>query len=296
MATLLKDWSECTRRTPASTRPSGVTSNLRVPRASRGTLCHDVEMTTVDTHQDGMPCWVDIMVDTEEQHHDLRAFLSTLFDWTWDGGGPEMGHYALAHHNGQPVLGLGRNAGSTGETTTYFSTSSIEATAAKATELGASFAMPIMPVMELGSMAVLKDPTDALFGLWQPGTFHGFGVQYEANAPGWFDHVSERADEAGAFYASLSGHQLTPLEPPMRVLQNGDQWYASLSPLPDHETPAWKPIFVVDSLERIHETVPRHGGAILVESMPVPGSALCLFTEPVNGTTMIVMQGGEQPA
>jgi hypothetical protein len=29
--------------------------------------------------------------------------------------------------------------------------------------------------------------------------------------------------------------------------------------------------------------------------MPVPGSAICTFTEPVNGTLMTVMRGGQAP-
>ena len=64
-------------------------------------------MTTFTSHEDGMPSWVDIMVPNEEQHHDKRAFLTALFDWTWDLGGPEMGSYATASSNGAPVMGLG---------------------------------------------------------------------------------------------------------------------------------------------------------------------------------------------
>jgi hypothetical protein len=77
--------------------------------------------------------------------------------------------------------------------------------------------------------------------------------------------------------------------------QKGEQWYASLTQLPSGESPQWKPIYIVDSLERVREVVPRHGGTILVEEMPVPGSALCIFSEPVNGTIMTVMRGGQHP-
>jgi predicted enzyme related to lactoylglutathione lyase len=243
-----------------------------------------------------MPCWVDITVETEEQHHAMRAFLSTLYDWTWDLGGPEMGFYSIASLNGSPVLGLGRNEGGRGAMTTYFSTSKIDDAVARATDLGASVVVPAMQVMDLGSMALLADPTGATFGLWQPGSFHGFGVEYEENAPGWFDHASSDPARAGEFYASLTGHQLTTLEGDMRILQNGEQWFASVSNSPTGQGPLWNPIIVVDSLERIHEVVPRHGGAILIEEMPVPGSAICVFSEPVNGTLMTVMRGGEHPS
>ena len=45
----------------------------------------------------------------------------------------------------------------------------------KALDLGATVMMPVMPVMEIGAMAVLIDPSGAPYGLWQAGTFAGSG-------------------------------------------------------------------------------------------------------------------------
>jgi uncharacterized protein len=252
-------------------------------------------MSTVTHHEEAMPCWIDIMVANEEEHHDTRAFLSALFDWTWELGAPETGFYAMAQVDGAPVLGLGQMPEATGAMTTYFATSSIEDALGKATAAGATVVMPAMTVMDAGAMAVLLDPSGATYGLWQPDQFSGFGVMYEPNAPGWFDHVSSDPQRDGEFYESVSGHQLTAMDGDMRILQNGEQWYASVSYAQDGEKAQWKPIFVVDSLARIHETVPRHGGAIVIPEMPVPGSTICVFSEPVNGTLMTVMAAGDHP-
>ena len=252
-------------------------------------------MTTLTSFDEGMPCWVDIVVSNEEQHHDKRAFLTALFDWTWDLGTPEMGHYSTALSNGRAVMGLSVGEGMNGAATTYFSTNDLESAVARASKLGANVMMPVTQIMDIGTMALLVDPFGVTYGLWQPGVFSGFGVMYEENAPGWFDHASLDPEGASEFYASLSGHDVTSPGPDMRVLQKGEQWYASLTQLPSGESPQWKPIYIVDSLERIREVVPRHGGTILVEEMPVPGSALCIFSEPVNGTVMSVMRGGQHP-
>lgn len=251
-------------------------------------------MTKFSSFEEAMPCWVDVMVETDDEHQATRAFLSALFDWSWDVGGPEMGHYSLATTGGLNVFGLGQGEGSTGAATTYFSTSNINDVVARASDNGASVLMGPMDVMDLGSMAILTDPLGATFGLWQPGTFQGFGVMHELNAPGWFDHASSDPARASDFYLKLSGHQLTTPADDMRVIANGDQWYASFSQSDDGHA-RWQPIYVVDALERAREVVTRHGGAILVEERPVPGSAICVFTEPVNGTTMTVMRGGERP-
>jgi predicted enzyme related to lactoylglutathione lyase len=251
-------------------------------------------MTKFSSFDDGMPCWVDVAVANEEEHEAKRAFLSALFDWTWQLGEPEMGNYALAMSQDLPVLGLMQMEGAQGVATSYFSTSNIDDAIARATDDGATVVVPRMDVTDLGSMAVLVDPVGAAFGLWQPGTFHGFGVMHEANAPGWFDESSEDPARATEFYLKLSGHQLVTPDAGMAVLTNGDNWYASLTKV-EGEPARWMPIYVVDSLERAREVITRHGGAILVEEMPVPGSAICVFTEPVNGATMTVMRGGEHP-
>jgi predicted enzyme related to lactoylglutathione lyase len=249
-------------------------------------------MATVTSFDNGMPCWVDAMVPTAEAHHETREFLSALFDWTWQEGDADTSYYALAFSQGRPVMGLGIFDGGQGAFTTYFSTSDVEATIACSLELGATAMMPAMNVMDLGKMAILIDPVGAAYGLWQPASFHGFGVVYEENTPGWFDQVSHDPARASQFYAALSGHDVTTPAPEMRILQNGEQWYASVSHSPTDESPRWTPVYIVNSLERVHELVPRLGGTILIKEMPVPGSALCTFLEPVNGTTMTVMRGG----
>ena len=41
-------------------------------------------MTKFERYDDAMPCWVDVMVENDDEHQALRDFLSTVFDWTWD--------------------------------------------------------------------------------------------------------------------------------------------------------------------------------------------------------------------
>ena len=250
-------------------------------------------MPTITSHDDGMPIWVDIMVATPEQIHELRVFLSALFDWTWQVGAPEMGYYSQALHDGAPVLGVGSHESSSGQATVYFATSDIDQSTTMALDLGASMVTPAMAVMDLGSLAVLRDPTGATYGLWQPQTFQGFGALYEANAPGWFDHTSTDPGAAAAFYGAITGHQITEPSPDMKILHNKEQWFASISHSQTGAPPQWMPIYVVDSLTKIHEVVPRHGGSIVIKEMPVPGSTISVFSEPVNGTLWTVMAAGE---
>jgi len=242
-----------------------------------------------------MPNWVDVIVENADQHEALRTFLSAVFGWTWQLGSADTGFYAVAQHDGSPVLGLGQGEGGSGEWTTYFCSEDIDHDVARATELGASVGFGPWKVMDAGSMAILSDPVGARFGLWQADQFSGFGVGYEPGAPGWFDHASSDPATALAFYREFTQQSVVDAGPDMNVLAHGDQWFASLSPSPRGGEATWNAIFVVDTLERVHAVVPEHGGTIIEKEMPVPGSAICVFTDPVFHSAVTVMRAGNHP-
>ncbi len=253
-------------------------------------------MVTVESHDEGMPVWVDAMVSAPAQLAALKEFFAGVFDWTWDHGVAETGHYSLARLDGRAVLGLGQMEITTGTLVTYFSTQNVERRVARAQGLGATVIVGPTPIMDQGTMALLLDPTGAVHGLWQAHTFEGFGALYESGAPGWFDHVS--ADPAGAarYYSALFGHALLEPDPGLRILTAGEQWFASLSsPQVLAGQTHWNPVFVVRSLEETRDAALAGGATVLVENMPVPGSAVSAFLEPVCGNVLTMMRSGEQP-
>lgn len=253
-------------------------------------------MTHTEQHPSGTPAWVDVMVGNETDRLALMSFYRTLFDWTWEVGTEETGFYSIALHGGHPVMGLGQESSGTGTQVVYFATDDIDEATTKAAALGATVFMGPIKVMNQGSMALLADPVGAVHGLWQPVDFKGFGAMYEPNAPGWFDHASKDPDAAAHYYEALLGHKVSEPEPSMKILTVGDQWVASCSyDLIDRPMARWNPIYVVDSLSRIRDTVRELGGTVIVEEMPVPGSAICVVSEPVAQSTLTVMRAGDAP-
>jgi len=208
-------------------------------------------------HAQGMPCWVDASVRSAQRREGLIDFYSALFGWSFDVDAPETGFYSIARHNGKAVLGIGEQSDGQGRWVIYFSTSDIERTIERVKANGGQVFSPPMQVMDVGQMALALDPTGAVHGLWQPITFAGFEVLYEPNAPGWF--------------ASFS-HEDSANQPAQ-----------------------WTPVFVVDSLDRIRGRVRELGGTIIVEEVPVPGSAISIFQDPVVGNYVTVMRAGEDP-
>ena len=241
-----------------------------------------------------MPCWVDVMVETTEQREKVMNFYSALYGWTWEVGAEEMGYYSIANDGTGPVMGLGQGPGGQGAMVTYFATSDIDASAAKATELGGTVFMGPMVVPGAGSMALVTDPTGAVHGLWQAGDFPGFGDVYEPGTPGWFDHSSSDPDTAVAYYQALLAQSVLEPSPGMKVLSAGEQWFASISPNENAERPAaqWNAIYIVEKLADMRDKVRSLGATVVLEEMPVPGSAISTFMEPVMNTAVTVMGAG----
>ena len=241
----------------------------------------------------GTPCWVDYTVATLDEQVALQRFLTDLYGWRWSGGGQETGHYATATLDGSPVMGVSVGAGSPSLPTTYFATGDTAASVERARGLGGRVVFGPVHVFDLGWTTIIADPTGATHGLWEPQEFAGFGRMYEPNAPGWFDHVSRDSEAAARYYVALTGHTVFEPEPGMRVLQHDGAWFASVTqPQVAEDEPRWNPVYVVDTLSRTLDVVRRHGGQVLVEEMPVPGSSISVFRDPVVGSVMTVMAAG----
>lgn len=255
-------------------------------------------MPQVSQHAQGMPCWVDASVSTSIQRQSLIDFYGALFGWSFDVNTPETGFYSIARNNGKAVLGIGEQPGGQGRWVTYFSTTDIARTAERAKDNGGDVFFPPMQVMDVGWMALVMDPYGAVHGLWQPITFPGFEVMYEPNSLGWFDHVSEDTQGAATYYEHVLGNGIeSDAQENMTILRRGDQWFASLThEVSSNQPPQWTPVFVVDSLDRIKNRVRELGGTVVVEEMPVPGSAISIFQDPVLGNYMTVMGAGENSA
>ncbi len=252
-------------------------------------------MPKIETHVNGMPVWNDVMVETAEQRQGVMDFYTSLYGWTWDVSGEEMGYYSIASLNGEPVMGLGQGPGGSGSLIPYFLTDDIDASASKASALGGTVFMGPMEVPGAGSMALVSDPTGAVHGFWQAGDFAGFGVNYEAGAPGWWDHSSNDPDGAAIYYEGITGHSVIEPSPGMKILAQGEQWFASVSEnqVPERPTAQWSPLYIVDQLEDARAKLRELGATIVVEEMPVPGSAICVFVEPIMNCAVTIMGAGQ---
>ena len=159
----------------------------------------------------------------------------------------------------------------------YVSVKSADESAAKAKELGAALLKEPFDVATVGRMAVIKDPTNAVFAIWQAGTHAGAGVY---NVPGsfcWNELGTTDTNKAKAFYTGLFGwgaktENMGPME--YTIFLNGDrpgggmfQLTPEMGPIPPH----WLTYFAVDDCDAKVAQAESLGGKTMKPADDIPG-------------------------
>ena len=101
-----------------------------------------------------------------------QPFYEKLFGWSMKPS-PE---YTEFSNQGQPIGGIMQLAKEWGNVPShwngYFLVASVDASAAKATQLGGSLKMPPSDIPNVGRFAIVADPQGATFSLFQPAPRH----------------------------------------------------------------------------------------------------------------------------
>jgi predicted enzyme related to lactoylglutathione lyase len=115
-------------------------------------------------NDDTPPAWIDITAKNAEAS---RTFYAQLFGWRL--ALVEALGYALIEPGPRTLPGGIGQADDTHPTgiTTYFSVDDVEATIARAAQLGSKIATPPWEVPGLGKMAIMLDPDGNRVGLWE---------------------------------------------------------------------------------------------------------------------------------
>ncbi len=164
-------------------------------------------MSERTSYTPGTPCWVELSGTPDIEASE--SFYRELFGWEMPElpNSAELGGYRRAKKNGKDVAGVSprMEEGQPTVWATYVSVEDAEATLAKVTEAGGEPIAEPMDVMGLGTMAVFTDPTGAVCGIWQPGTFAGAELVNEPGAFGWNELGTRDAEGAKAFYGAVFG-------------------------------------------------------------------------------------------
>lgn len=150
--------------------------------------------------KEGTPCWVDAMFSDLEG---AKRFYGDVLGWTFGESASEHGNYTQAYSDGKAVAAVvppmpGSEEGESAWCL-YFASPDAKATAAKIKAAGGELLMEPMKVDEFGTMVLAKEPSGAVFGVWQPQQHKGFEKRGEPGSYAWAELFTRDTDAVDGF-------------------------------------------------------------------------------------------------
>ncbi|MFB6825267.1 VOC family protein [Streptomyces virginiae] len=261
-------------------------------------------------YKPGTPCWIDLMVPDQQAALD---FYCDLFGWQGEVGPAEQGGYSVCTLKGRPVAGIMKAMNPDGTIpdpmpptvwTTYLSTDAIDPTIKSVTDAHGTVMMGPVDVMDLGRMAVVADPTGAVFGLWQANSFDGAGIVNEHGALIWNELSTSDVPAAAAFYSAIlpistSASQMPGAEGYTEFKASGRVvgGMMNLDKTPPGTPPNWLPYFQVDNVDEIQAAAVRAGATVLAPAFDMVAGRMAVLADPQGGPFAVITSTvTEQPA
>jgi len=166
-------------------------------------------MAEYSSHAPGTFCWPELATTDQKS---AVSFYRSLFGW--DVNEQPIGPtetYSIFQLRGKDVGAAytmraeERQHGAPPHWNAYVTVANADESANRAKALGGTVLAPPFDVMDSGRMAILQDPTGAVFQIWQPKNHIGAKVMREPGAPTWTELATRDPEAAKTFYTSLFG-------------------------------------------------------------------------------------------
>lgn len=243
------------------------------------------------SHAPGTPSWVDVQTSDPAG---AKSFYSALFGWEYDDmpvGHDEAGNpavYSLAKKNGKDVAAIAPlpMPGVPPHWNTYVTVADVDASAAKVAGAGGTVVMDAFDVMDAGRMAVIADPTGAMFNLWTAKESIGAEIVNEHGALCWTELLSPDVAAAAKFYNAIFGWDANAMEMPgmsYTEFKLGDRGIAGgMKPPMDGMPAVWGIYFAVDDADKAAEIAASSGGTVMQPPMDIPPGRMALIADPAG--------------
>src|SRR5215469_10245358 len=229
-------------------------------------------MTTTTQNKPGSFCWMELATSDQSA---AKKFYSDLFGWTVDDApmAPDE-FYSMFKLDGKDAAAAytlrqdQREQGVPPHWMIYIATENADESARRAQDLGGTVIAPPFDVMDIGRMAVIQDPTGAMFCVWQAKKQSGISARNSDGAFCWADLNTSDVARAVNFYSQLFGWKLEKGESdPSGYLhiKNGDEYIGGIPPA-EHQDPntppSWLLYFETSNCDASVEKAKRHGAQV----------------------------------
>jgi predicted enzyme related to lactoylglutathione lyase len=266
----------------------------------------EARMQETTDFKPGTFCWVELATTDANA---AKSFYSQLFDWKFKDNpvSPEM-VYTMVQLDGKDVGGLYQmtpdmtGQGIPPNWLSYVSVKSADETTEKAKTGGATVLNGPFDVFTIGRMSVIKDPTGAVFALWQPGTHKGAGIYNAPNTFCWNELATRDTKKAGDFYSSVFGwnkntKQFGPME--YTIFENegkGNGGMFAITPEMGNLPPHWLTYFAVDDCDAKVRKATELGARVMKPADDIPGvGRFAILLDPQGAAFAIIKLESPQP-
>ncbi|MEM9606938.1 MAG: VOC family protein [Actinomycetota bacterium] len=259
-------------------------------------------MPTRTSYAHGTPSWIDLATTDVAA---ARSFYGGLFGWAFEENPTDQGSpYVMARKGEHAAAGMMTQAAEQVEMgmppvwASYVTVADIEATVAKVEGAGGKVMAPAFDVMDAGKMAVLVDPTGAVFCVWQAGEHIGAEVVNEHGALVWNELVSPDVPAAAAFYAEIFGWEAQEMDMgdmgTYTVFNlDGEGISGAMAPPMDGMPAHWGVYFQVDDAAATVAAAEAAGASVINPPTPSPAGVLAHLADPQGGMFAVMTPPSE---
>ncbi|MGW1747366.1 VOC family protein [Streptomyces sp. NPDC002092] len=244
---------------------------------------------------EGTPCWADAMFGDVEG---AKSFYGDVLGWTFGEASSEYGNYTQAYADGKAVAAVvppmpGQEAQS--QWCLYFASPDAAATAARIRENGGEVLMEPMQVGEFGTMCIAREPSGAVFGLWQGGTHEGFEATAVPGAYGWAEVFTREPEKADAFFSAVfpyTAQQIVDDNVDFRMFNLGDNTVLGRMKMGEEfppEVPSYINLyFVVPDCDDAVAKATKLGGVLRFGPMDSPYGRFAAISDPQGASFSVI--------
>ncbi|MFH9089593.1 VOC family protein [Streptomyces sp. NPDC017673] len=244
---------------------------------------------------EGTPCWADAMFSDVEG---AKRFYGDVLGWTFGESSSEYGNYTQAYVDGKAVAAVvPPMPGQEGQSQwcLYFASPDAAATAEKIRENGGEVLMEPMQVGDFGTMCLAREPSGAVFGVWQAGTHEGFESTATPGAYCWAEVFTREPEQADAFLAAVFPYRMKEIEDDavdFRMFDVGEDTVLGRMRMTDDfppEVPSYINVyFTVDDCDAAVDRAVKLGGILRFGPMSSPFGRFAALSDPQGANFSVI--------
>ncbi|MFS4092171.1 VOC family protein [Streptomyces sp. AF1A] len=254
---------------------------------------------------EGTPCWADAMFSDIEG---AKKFYADVLGWTFGESTSEYGNYTQAYVDGKAVAAVvPPMPGQEGQSQwcLYFASPDAAATAEKVRENGGEVLMEPMQVGDFGTMCLAREPSGAVFGVWQAGTHEGFEETATPGAYCWAEVFTREPEKADAFFSAVFPYRMKDIVDDavdFRMFDVGEETVLGRMRMTDDfppEVPSYINVyFAVDNCDEAVARATKLGGILRFGPMSSPFGRFAALSDPQGANFSVIdimVTEGEMP-